>query len=127
MLLAEDNSLNQLIARVVLEHRGVVVVAVGNGPDALAQLREHDYNAAILDIRIPGLSGVEVAVALRALPDVRRAGIPITALTANTFETDRLACLAAGMNACLVKPYEEAALCQLLLNLTKAGSTGPTG
>ena len=116
VLLAEDNYLNQWIARVVLEHWGVVIVAVDNGTDALAQLSEHDFDAAILDIRMPGLSGVEVTAALRALPNARRAGIPIIALTANAFETDRLAYIAAGMNACLVKPYEEADLCQLLLD-----------
>jgi PAS domain S-box-containing protein len=118
VLLAEDNYLNQWIARVVLEHWGVAIVAVDNGIDALAQLSGHDFDAAILDIRMPGLSGVEVTVALRALPNARRAGIPIIALTANAFETDRLAYLAAGMSACLVKPYEESDLCQLLLNLT---------
>ena len=118
VLLAEDNYLNHWISRVVLEHWGVEVVAVSNGPDALAQLSEHDFDAAILDIRMPGLSGVEVTAALRGLPDARRANIPIIALTANAFETDRLAYLAAGMNACLVKPYEEAELCQLLLKLT---------
>ncbi|GAA3982875.1 PAS domain S-box protein [Hymenobacter antarcticus] len=118
VLLAEDNHLNQLIARAVLEYWGVAVVAVSNGTDALAQLRGHDYDAAILDIRMPGLSGVEVTTALRLLPDARRAGLPIIALTANAFETDRLAYLAAGMNACLIKPYEEADLCQLLLDLT---------
>lgn len=127
VLLAEDNSLNQLIARVVLEHWGMVVVAVGNDPDALAQLREHDYDAAILDIRMPGLSRVEVTMALRALRDVRRAGVSIITLTDNALETDRLACLVAGINAYLVKPYEEAALCQPRLDLTKAGSTDPTG
>lgn len=118
VLLAEDNYLNQWIARVVLEHWGVEVVAVGNGTDALAELSAHDFDAAILDIRMPGLSGVEVTTALRALPNAYRAGIPIIALTANAFETDREAYLAAGMNACLVKPYEEADLCQLLLGLT---------
>ena len=119
VLLAEDNYLNQWIARVVLEHWGVEVVAVSNGPDALAQLSEHEFDAAILDILMPGLSGVEVTTGVRAQPDTRRAGIPIIALTANAFETDRQAYLAAGMNACLVKPYEEADLCQLLLDLTK--------
>ena len=118
VLLAEDNYLNQWIARVVLEHWGVAVVPVGNGSDALAQLTEHDFDAAILDIRMPGLSGVEITAALRALPDARRAGIPIIALTANAFETDSLAYIATGMNACLVKPYEEADLCALLLKLT---------
>ena len=117
VLLAEDNHLNQWITRVVLEYWGVQVVAVNNGAEALAQLSEYDFDATILDIRMPGLSGVEVTAALRALPDTRRAGIPIIALTVNAFEADRQAYLAAGMNACLVKPYEETDLCQLLLKL----------
>jgi PAS domain S-box-containing protein len=119
VLLAEDNPVNQQIAVAVLEHWGVQVQAVGNGRDALAYLQEQDYDAAILDIRMPGLTGVEVTTAIRAGAHPRHAGIPIIALTANAFEADRVAYLNAGMNACLVKPYEETDLCQLLLNLTE--------
>ena len=119
VLLAEDNPVNQQIAVAVLEHWGVAVHAVSNGRDALRQLRQHDYDAAVLDIRMPGLTGVEVTTAVRAGADPRRANIPIIALTANAFEADRVAYLAAGMNACLIKPYEEADLCGLLLELMK--------
>jgi PAS domain S-box-containing protein len=119
VLLAEDNLINQQIAKAVLEYWGVQVHAVGNGSDALAQLRENTFDAALLDIRMPGLSGVEVTTAIRTHPDAARATIPIVALTANAFENDRLGYLAAGMNACLTKPYEEAELCQLLLDLTR--------
>lgn len=118
VLLAEDNIVNQQIAKAVLEHWGVQVQAVSNGPDALAQLRNNVFDAALLDIRMPGLSGVEVTTAIRMHPDFERATVPIVALTANAFANDRIAYLAAGMNACLTKPYEEAALCQLLLELT---------
>ena len=118
VLLAEDNLVNQWIAVVVLEHWGVQVHAVSNGLDALTMLREHPFDAAILDIRMPGLSGVEVTTAIRAHPDFERANTPIIALTANAFEADRIAYIAAGMNACLTKPYEEADLCALLLKLT---------
>jgi PAS domain S-box-containing protein len=118
VLLAEDNLVNQQIAIIVLENMGVTVTAVGNGLDALALLREHIFDAALLDIRMPGLSGVEVTTAIRQHPDARHANLPIIALTANAFEAERLAYLAAGMNACLTKPYEETALCQLLLELT---------
>jgi CheY-like chemotaxis protein len=122
VLLAEDNPVNQQIAVAVLEHWGVAVHAVSNGRDALLQLQQqHNYDVAVLDIRMPGLTGVEVTTAVRAGADPRRANIPIIALTANAFEADRVAYLAAGMNACLVKPYEEADLCGLLLELTKAG------
>jgi len=125
VLLAEDNLVNQWIAVVVLENWGVQVQAVGNGTDALAQLRATRYDAAILDIKMPGLSGVEVTAALRTSPDAASATIPIIALTANAFEADRASYLAAGMDACLTKPYEEADLCQLLLDLTAgAGQQG---
>ena len=118
VLLAEDNLINQWIARVILEHWGVEVLAVGNGLEALAHLRQRTFDAAMLDIRMPGLSGMEITTALRADPDPARAQLPVVAVTANAFENDRAAYLAAGMNACLIKPYEAADLCQLLLQLT---------
>jgi PAS domain S-box-containing protein len=120
VFLAEDNLVNQRIAVAVLENWGVEVTAVDNGLDALAQLQQHSFDAALLDIRMPGLSGVEVTTAIRRYSNTARATIPIIALTANAFAADRAAYLAAGMDACITKPYEEADLGQLLLELTKA-------
>lgn len=127
VLLAEDNLVNQWLATVMLEHWGVLVYAVGNGTDALPQLRQNDYDAAILDIQMPGLSGVEVTKAIRQYPDSRRANVPIIALTANAFEADQASYLAAGMNACLTKPFEEADLCQLLVRLIGSRSAPEAG
>ena len=62
---------------------------------------------ALLDIRIPGLSEVAVTVAIRQHPNPARASAPIIAFTVNAFDTDRAGYLAAGMVACLTKPYEE--------------------
>ncbi|MDO7851321.1 PAS domain S-box protein [Hymenobacter convexus] len=118
VLLAEDNLVNQRIAVAVLEFWGVQVTAVSNGRDALAQMLRQQFDVVLLDIRMPGLNGVQVTEAIRRHPDAARAQVPIVALTANAFEADRAAYLAAGMNACLTKPYEEDALCQLLLDLT---------
>ncbi|MDO7845563.1 PAS domain S-box protein [Hymenobacter sp. M29] len=120
VLLAEDNLVNQRIAVAVLEFWGVQVTAVGNGRDALAQLLQQRFDVVLLDIRMPGLNGVQVTEAIRRHPVQALAQVPIVALTANAFEADRAAYLAAGMNACLTKPYEEAALCQLLLDLTES-------
>ncbi|OUJ74700.1 hypothetical protein BXP70_08015 [Hymenobacter crusticola] len=119
VLLAEDNLVNQWIAVVMLEHWGVRVEAVGTGTDALARLQTTHYDAAILDIQMPGLSGVEVATAIRQQPNPAHVAIPLIALTANAFEADLTKYLAAGMSACLTKPFEEAALGQLLIQLTK--------
>jgi PAS domain S-box-containing protein len=123
VLLAEDNVVNQWIARVLLEHWGVEVQAVANGTDALMALTTRSFDAALLDIQMPGLSGVEVTTTIRQHADPARAAIPIIALTANAFEADREKYLAAGMNGCITKPFEEAELCQLLLYLTHRLST----
>jgi len=122
VLLAEDNMVNQWLATVMLEHWGVLVYAVGNGLDALSQLQATDYDAAILDIQMPGLSGVEVTHAIRQYSTARRASVPIIALTANAFEADQASYLAAGMNACLTKPFEEDDLCRLLVDLISSRS-----
>jgi PAS domain S-box-containing protein len=118
VLLAEDNLVNQQIAVAVLQNWGVDVTTESNGLDALSQLQQQAFDVALLDIRMPGLNGLEVAVALRQFPEVARARTPLVALTANAFQADRDAYLAAGIDACLTKPYEEAALGQLLVRLT---------
>jgi PAS domain S-box-containing protein len=119
VLLAEDNIVNQWIAIVLLEHWGVQVYAVANGTDALAQLSNNTFDAALLDIHMPGLDGVQVTHAIRQHPDSSRANVPIIALTANAFLADQQKYLAAGMDGCITKPFQEADLCQLLLNLTR--------
>lgn len=121
VLLAEDNIVNQWIAIVLLEHWGVEVYAVANGTEALHQLQENQYDAALLDIHMPGLNGVEVTTSIRQHPDPVRATIPIIALTANAFAADQENYLAAGMSGCVTKPFQEADLCQMLLELTRGG------
>ncbi|UOG77647.1 ATP-binding protein (plasmid) [Hymenobacter tibetensis] len=115
LLLAEDNLVNQWIALMILEHWGVQVEAVTSGTDALARLQSQPYDVALLDIQMPGLSGVEVAQAVRQLADPRRATIPLIALTANAFQADQQRYLASGLDACLSKPFEEEGLGRLLL------------
>ena len=122
VLLAEDNAVNLFIARSLLEQRGVEVRAVTTGAEALQQLTCHEFDAALLDIRMPDMSGVDVAQALRRHPDSRRANIPLLAFTANAFEADKAAYLAAGMNCCVTKPLEETELFDWLLRLTRSDS-----
>ncbi|GAB3577105.1 PAS domain-containing protein [Hymenobacter daeguensis] len=121
VLLAEDNAVNQLIARALLEYWGVEVHTANTGTEALAQLTTQDFDAALLDIHMPGLSGVQVAMALRRHAHFGRAATPLIALTANAFDADRAAYLNAGMNGCVTKPFEEAELCDWLLRLTRRG------
>lgn len=106
VLLAEDNPINALLARTLLKREGARVEHVSSGEEAIAALTAGRYDLVLMDVRMPGLSGVETARALRA----KGVATPIVALTADAFEDDRRACLAAGMDDFLVKPLTETAL-----------------
>jgi PAS domain S-box-containing protein len=117
ILLAEDNRINQRISLLMLQPQGVVVDCASSGPEALRCFNEQLYDVVLMDIQMPGMSGVEVTRLIRHHPDPRRAGIPIIALTANALRRDQERYLAAGMNACLIKPFEERYLHQTIINV----------
>jgi CheY-like chemotaxis protein len=115
ILLVEDNPINALLARALLGREGCTVDHAARGDEAIAAVKGGgSYDLILMDMRMPGLSGEETARALRAL------GVetPIVALTANAFEDDRHACLAAGMNDFLVKPMSPDALRAMLTRWT---------
>ncbi|MDB5429129.1 MAG: hybrid sensor histidine kinase/response regulator [Caulobacter sp.] len=106
VLLAEDNPINAMLARALLEREGCTVVRAANGEEALDLAASGVFDIILMDVRMPKLSGLEAARALRA----RGVRTPIVALTADAFEDDRQACLAAGMDDFLVKPLTLVAL-----------------
>ncbi|MBC8083295.1 MAG: response regulator, partial [Hymenobacter sp.] len=110
VLLAEDSAVNRQLTTLILKNWGVAVDSAVNGPDALALFQARSYDVVLMDIQMPGMSGLAVTEAIRQSPDPVRAGIPIIALTANAFRADRERYLQAGMNDCLTKPFEEADL-----------------
>ncbi|OGX82828.1 hypothetical protein BEN47_18135 [Hymenobacter lapidarius] len=107
VLLVEDNEINREVARFMLEDWGVILEEAVDGEQGLRMLKENAYDVVLMDIQMPGLSGVEVTRAVRQLPDPRRAQVPILALTANAFREDNERYRAAGMDDCLAKPYDE--------------------
>ncbi|HZZ69645.1 MAG TPA: response regulator [Phenylobacterium sp.] len=119
VLLVEDNPINALLARALLTREGCEIDHAGGGEEAIAAVKVGAYDLILMDMRMPGLSGVETTRALRRL------GVetPIVALTANAFEDDRHACLAAGMNDFLVKPMSPDALRSMLTRWTGPGWT----
>jgi CheY-like chemotaxis protein len=123
VLLAEDNPINAMLAQALLNREGCSVDHVADGAAALEALAANDYDLVLMDVRMPVRSGVETTRALRA----RGVTTPVVALTANAFEDDRRACLAAGMNDFLVKPLSPEALHRALLVWTGAGWTGAPG
>ena len=109
LMLAEDNDLNAEIAKMLLEDAGVIVTAVGDGQQAVSLFQEKPagtFDVILMDIMMPVMDGLTATKTIRALdrPDART--IPIIAMTANAFEEDAQKCLAAGMNAHLVKPLD---------------------
>ncbi|THD64603.1 response regulator [Phenylobacterium sp.] len=119
VLLVEDNPINALLARALLTREGCEIDHAGGGDEAIAAAKVGSYDLILMDMRMPGLNGVETARVLREM------GVetPIVALTANAFEDDRHACLAAGMNDFLVKPMSPDALRATLTRWTGPGWT----
>lgn len=119
LLLAEDNPINAMLARTLLRREGAEVEHVETGEAALEALAAGVFDLVLMDVRMPGLGGLEATRALRS----RGIATPVVALTANAFEDDRRACLAAGMDDFLVKPLSLDALRGALARWTGPGWT----
>jgi CheY-like chemotaxis protein len=118
VLLVEDNPVNALLARALLTREGCAVDRAATGQEALEAAANAPYDLILMDLRMPDLDGLSAARMLRA----RGVGTAIVALTANSFEEDRHACLAAGMNDFLAKPLSLAALKAVLHRWVGPGS-----
>lgn len=122
ILLVEDNPINALLARTLLTREGCKVDHATGGDEALAALAVGAYDLILMDMRMPGMSGLEATRRLR----VQGVATPVVALTANAFEDDRHACLDAGMDDFLVKPLSADALRGVLARLGRGGWTPTT-
>ncbi|HYD44525.1 MAG TPA: response regulator [Phenylobacterium sp.] len=121
VLLAEDDPISAILARTLLAREGCEVDHVANGEAAVEAAAAGAYDLILMDVRMPRLSGMEAARRLRA----QGAATPIVALTADAFEDDRRACLAAGMDDFLVKPLAPEALRGVLTRWAADGWTRP--
>ena len=117
VLLVEDNALNREISREILESEGLLVDEAEDGEAAVEKVRWSNpgyYCAVLMDIQMPRLNGYDAAKEIRRLHDPQLAKVPIIAVTANAFEEDRQAALAAGMNGHISKPVTPETLRQAL-------------
>ena len=115
ILIVEDNVDSAEMMGELLQALGHEVSVVDDGAKALDYLRTHSADLALCDLGLPGLSGYELAEAVRAEPNLRQ--LTLIALTGYGQETDRQRSLAAGFNAHLTKPVDLATLSQTLLKL----------
>ena len=110
VLLVEDNDINRMVAAWTMQAWGIEVTEAESGAEGVLQFNQHTFDVVLMDIQMPGMSGLEATALIRQHPDPRRARVPVLALTANAFHTDHKRYLAAGMDDCLAKPFEEAEL-----------------
>jgi signal transduction histidine kinase/DNA-binding response OmpR family regulator len=124
ILLVEDNPVNQLVARALLERVGCAVDLAGNGEEAVTRAAEGQYDLIFMDCQMPVLDGYAATAAIRRREgDSRRT--PIVAMTANAMPGDRERCLAAGMDDYIAKPIDEARLREAVQAWTRRTPSGP--
>lgn len=116
VLVVEDHPLNQQIAQRLLQKVGTSVTLANNGQEAVECFKQHgeEYDAILMDMRMPVMDGLCAARTIRKLPETWAKTIPIIAITANAFKEDRDEAAAAGMNAHLAKPIDPPLLYETL-------------
>jgi len=118
ILLAEDNAINALLTRTLLEADGHTVETVEDGVLAVEAMKSSKYDLIFMDMRMPNMDGLEATRKIRAMDNVSK-GLPIIALTANAFDDDRNACFDSGMNDFMTKPVSAEELSEMVRTWTK--------
>jgi CheY-like chemotaxis protein len=116
VLVADDNEINLMVASGLLAAEGAEVVTVADGDEAVAAVRDGAFDLVLLDLQMPRMSGLEAAMAIRALPGPT-GRTRVLALTAETIGESEAACRGAGMDGVLVKPIRGADVRRVLAEL----------
>jgi PAS domain S-box-containing protein len=103
ILVVDDNDTNRLVAGRLLARHGYRVTEVASGPEALAVAAEHRPSLVLMDLRLPGMNGLEAMAAIRTLPGCEQ--IPAIALTAHALVGDRERFVMMGMEGYVSKPF----------------------
>lgn len=122
VLLVEDNELNAEIAMAILEQSGLILDRVEDGLACINRLSEVDadlYDLILMDIQMPNMNGYEATRRIRQFENVKKASIPILAMTANAFEEDKKMAMEAGMNGHISKPIDVNVLENQIINIFK--------
>jgi PAS domain S-box-containing protein len=120
VLVVDDVDMNREIARAYLQAAGHRVICAGSGAEAVKAVQEGDFDAVLMDVRMPGMDGLEATRLIRSTPGARQL-VPILAMTAQAFTEQVEACRSAGMNGHVIKPFTQDALLDALAELGRCG------
>ena len=126
VLVVEDNQVNQLVTRRLLEKQGMDVALASNGNEAVEAWEREEFELILMDIQMPLMDGFGATAQIRERERRRGGRIPILALTAHAARGDRERCLAAGMDGYVAKPIEIRALMEAIRAVT-SGAAGVAG
>lgn len=106
ILCVDDNDVNQKLLKEFVGRLGHTPTLAGSGEQAIQLMKVEKFDMVLMDIELPGISGMGATRAIRSMPDRAKAAIPIIALTGNVRDEDIRQCYAANMNGHLAKPLE---------------------
>ncbi len=117
ILIAEDNVVNQKIANFILQKHGATVRIASNGKEAIDELmKEGKIDIVLMDLQMPGMDGFATAKYIR---NEMKNNVPIIGFSASIFANELNDCIDAGMNTCILKPFDPYSLCELILSVVK--------
>jgi len=112
ILVVDDDRINRMVVRVLMERRHYRVLEAESGPEALKFFDDEEIKLILMDLSMPGMDGLETTRRIRSQQS--GGAVPIVALTAHTSQADRDMCLEAGMNTVLRKPFDSQQLDRLM-------------
>jgi two-component system sensor histidine kinase/response regulator len=127
VLLAEDNAVNQHLARALLEKEGHAVTLARDGNEAVRLALDGGFDAVLMDVQMPGLDGFEATAAIRRHEKRTSGHLPIIGVTAHAMKGDRERCLAAGMDHYVAKPLRAELLMKALASAVPAPTAPSAG
>ena len=128
ILLADDNPVNRDIATRMLERKGHEITTAENGIEAVDRFLNGTFDVILMDLEMPGISGIEAARQIRAKEKASSIATPlytpIIAMTAHDEETEKTACLVVGMDGFITKPINMKTIHQIIQKIVEESQPG---